>query len=111
MSNAWIPEPEPSGPWVDSRRCSECGELYRDFRSGSSFAEAAQRVRSAARTADDWTGDPREHPGGYRSRGAILWAWRVIKIERWYLHHRPCGHEWAELRDGELVDGDGRTIF
>jgi len=29
--------------------------------------------------------------GGYRSRGPVLWAMRVEKLQAWYLNHMFCG--------------------
>lgn len=33
----------------------------------------------------------REKEGGYRSRGPVLWAMRVAKLNEWYLNHMFCG--------------------
>lgn len=31
-----------------------------------------------------------EGGGGYRSKGPVLWAMRVLKLDAWYNYHRDC---------------------
>ena len=79
-------------PWLDLERCEGCGDLYRDHRSGATFSDAHQRIRSAALRDGD-------EGGGYRSRGPVLWAMRVLKAESWMMRHLNCRPEVKELPD------------
>lgn len=99
--NPKAPEPAPPGPWVGSDRCLVCGARYQAFRSGS-FEEAAHRLRAAAK-ADGDAG------GGFRSRRAVLWWRRVIKLEAWYLEHYMCGADW-DRKAGRPVPLEDRTL-
>lgn len=76
-------------PWLDLERCEGCGALYADHRGEYGFEAACQRMRSVA-AAD---GDER---GGYRSRGAVLWALRVLKAEDWLLAHIYCDPKYQD---------------
>jgi hypothetical protein len=87
--NELLPEPRPPGPWVDARACT-CGASYEDFRAWPSFHDGAQRVRQV-----------NGEGGGYRSRGPVLWAMRVLKLEAWYLEHLLCGQEARPCRSCE----------
>jgi hypothetical protein len=77
----------PPGRWVDADECSVCGERYRDFRSGVSWEEGVQLVRDS---------NP-EKGGGFRSRGPVLYAMHVLKLDAWYRRHMECG-EWKRER-------------
>jgi hypothetical protein len=81
----------PPGPWVDDVECvcMDHPGTYKNFNSRVTFGEAADRVRQVNR-------DNPNAPGGWRSRGAVLWAMRVIKLERWYDAHAGCGFEIPE---------------
>lgn len=90
--NPQIRLPKSPGEWVDEQRCSVCGSTYDSYRSGVSFSEGAQRLRFAARAQG-------AEGGGWRSPGPVLWAMRVIKMERWFLEHFPCGAIWSQRAD------------
>ena len=77
--NARLAEPSSPGPWVDDYECSTCGERYSNFIAGVTFAEAANLVRLHNPPS-----------GGFRSRGPVLWAMRVIKLSQWYERHWFC---------------------
>lgn len=81
-----LPPPRP-GPWVDEDRCSGCGELASDVTFGVTFEAGAQAIRAAARADGD-------DGGGFRSRRAVLWAMRVLRLEAWYWRHQGCGVGW-----------------
>ena len=85
--NPLVTAPRSPGSWVDEDRC-DCGAAYADHRGSYGFHEAAQRLRAMAKAAGD-------EGGGFRSRGAVLWVLRTLKLESWYLEHWPCG-QWAE---------------
>jgi hypothetical protein len=101
--NAEIPLPESPGPWVDEYRCT-CGDHLADYsRShyGVSWDDGVELLRDTNRGAGI-------EGQGYRSRGPVLHAMRVLKLERWYDDHRNCGtceivekHPdwWAEQED------------
>lgn len=124
--NAEIPEPEPPGPWIEAEfddddrlveiRCI-CGAhlgTYTAFNSGVTFGEAADYVREMNQLAEvdesqgelefrphltggDWHN---EAPGGFRSRGSVLWAMRVLKMQRFYAEHETCpddDFDWDEF--------------
>jgi hypothetical protein len=123
--NVAIPEPYPPGPWIEAEfddddrlvdiRCI-CGAhpgTYRRFNSGVTFGEAADALRTANQLAEvaesqgtlefkphltggDWHD---EAPGGFRSRRAVLWMMRVIKLQAFYDAHRICGDDldWEEF--------------
>jgi hypothetical protein len=81
------PAPSAPGPWVDETRCAVCGASYRAHRGSYSGDEAARQLRAAAKAAGD-------DGGGYRSRRAVLWWLRCLKLEDWYLSHLFCGEGW-----------------
>lgn len=70
----------PPGQWVGPQRCV-CGQSYAAFRSGTTFQEGASLIRHAA---------GQQQGGGWRSPGAVLWAMKVLKTERWYRAHAGC---------------------
>lgn len=85
--NEHIPEPKSPGRWIDQYRCV-CGAEYKNFRlfsyrtsQGNRFSEACNRVRLA-----------NGERGGFRSRGAVLWALRVMKLQAWYDAHYACSY-------------------
>lgn len=83
MVNNEIPKPIPPGPWVNEFRC-KCGDHLAEYSKtsqGVTWDEGVQRLRE---TNADIEGK------GYRSRGPVLWAMRVIKLERWYADHVNC---------------------
>ena len=105
--NEFIAEPDRPGPWVNQARCLCCGADYRDHRQEIvpySWDDAVQLVRS--RNGGSSEG------GGYRSRGPVLWALRVLKLADWYAVHAVCGELWngrdcIDLEtDAELLDED-----
>jgi hypothetical protein len=92
--NVKIRLPEPPGPHVDARKCV-CGAEYAHFRHGS-WQEAVGFVRQANGGFDGG--------GGFRSRGPVLWAWRVVKLGAWYDQHAFCGDRGASGVDRTPVD-------
>ena len=121
--NVEVPEPYPPGPWIQAYYDEDgrledieciCGAhpgTYRAFRSGVSFEEAANELRDLNQlqesaegegeykpqlTGGDWH---EEAPGGFRSRGPVLWMMRVIKLQRFYDAHEVCGDDsdWDEF--------------
>lgn len=77
--NARLPEPRSPGDWVSAERCV-CGSTYKRFKPGVKFSDGVEMVR--IRNGED---------GGFRTRGPVLWAMRVIKLELWYYEHQGCG--------------------
>lgn len=88
--NPDCPAPSSPGQWVDERRCAVCGARYVDHRGSYDGQEAARRLRDAAKAAGD-------DSGGFRSRRAVLWWLRVLKLEDWYLAHLLCGSGWDPI--------------
>lgn len=87
--NEHIAEPKRPGGWVNRERCLCCGARYSEHRGqvvDYSWDAATQLVRSNNGAT-----------GGFRSRGPVLWAMRVLKLTDWYLVHEICGELW----DGE----------
>lgn len=80
--NPYMPMPKAPGPWVDLDRCSVCGMTYQAFNSGVTFAQGAAKIRQLAGA---------QGGGGWRTPGAVLYALKTIKAERWYLRHFACG--------------------
>lgn len=85
--NPDCPAPPSPGPWVDETRCAVCGALYQAHRGTYDGHEAARRLRAAAKAAGD-------DGGGFRSRRAVLWWLRVLKLEDWFTAHLLCGGGW-----------------
>jgi len=126
VENVTIPEPDPPGPWIDVIYDDDgrlvdiaciCGAhlgTYRKFNSGVTFDEAADYVREVNQVAEvaesqgefeyrphltggDWHD---EAPGGWRSRGPVLWAMHVLKMEAFYKAHSLCpadDWDWDEF--------------
>lgn len=80
--NALLKAPDPPGSWVNESSCLICGETYEEFEAGISWNDGVVLVRSV-----------NEEGGGYRSRGPVLWAMRVQKLQAWYERHTCCGME------------------
>ena len=81
--NATMREPRSPGPWVDEDGCA-CGDSFADFHAGITFDEGVQAVRAA--------GGGFDAGGGYRSRGPVLWAMHVLRLDDWYREHSD--HAW-----------------
>ncbi len=79
--NRFLREPAVPGPWVYSISCDVCGERYVDFRAAITFCEGIACLRK----------HNEEINGGFRSRRAVLWAMRVLKLSEWYARHWHCG--------------------
>lgn len=62
--------------------CQGCGSSYAEFRSGLAWADGVACVR---RNNGGW-----ENGGGFRSRGPVLWALRVLKLGLFFAHHSGC---------------------
>lgn len=73
-------------PWVDEDECSVCGEQYRTTDLDVSWGEGEALIRQTNRR-----GLVAGSSGGFRSRGPVLWAMRVLKLTRWYDRHLGCG--------------------
>ncbi len=86
MIHRSVKKPRPSGSWVNEDRCARCGALYRDFRSGLSFAQARREVA----IHNELPPDDIDTPGFWPSRGPVLWWMRVHKLNLWYQHHAGC---------------------
>lgn len=71
-----------------------CGARYKPSRFGLRWEDGVRLVRGA-----------NGEGGGYRSRGAVLWALRVLKMDRWYAEHSPCSWRLGGRDDGE-IEGD-----
>lgn len=84
--NAFLSAPTPPGPWVDEDHCA-CGASYHSSHFSIRFTDGATLLRTINQSSS----------GGYRSRRAVLWAMRVLKLQHWYNQHWACG--WA-LEDG-----------
>ena len=100
MLNVELFEPEPPGPWVDEHRCV-CGDHAADYRTshyGITFADGADYLREQnqlAEVAEDpqlsfRDGGKSEAPGGFRGRSGVLYAMRILKLQRWYDDHASC---------------------
>jgi len=83
--NEPMPLPESPGPWVNEVNCvcEAHPGLYKNYNSRVTFEEAADYVRK-------WNEDNGNTEGGWRSRGPVLHAMRVLKLERWYAVHGGC---------------------
>ena len=80
--NERMSEPTPYCPPVDSEMCAICGEYYAAVvLNAGGMQEASDRIRSLA--------GGYKKGGGYRSRGPLLWAMHVMKMESWYERHFP----------------------
>ncbi len=81
---------------MDKESCA-CGAEYKAYRSPYCFADAATSLRVAARSQ----GIPGE---GFRTRRAVLWMLRVMKLQEWYTEHLFCGQflEMDEEVDSEM---------
>lgn len=79
--NETLRKPRSPGPWVNEETCT-CGAHYRRSRYGISWKMGVDLVRA--------TNGGFEGGGGYRSKGPVLWAMRVIKLDAWYNYHRDC---------------------
>jgi hypothetical protein len=86
--NEWLAAPKAPGDWVDEESCA-CGATYHAFRAGVRYTEGAATVRRM-------NGQDRDTPNGWRSRGPVLWAMRVMKLQAWYLEHATCAPRPAE---------------
>ena len=73
---------------MDGDNCV-CGARYKSSRFGLRWEDGVRLVRSA-----------NGEGGGYRSRGAVLWALRVLKTDRWWAEHAVCGWRLAGGDDG-----------
>jgi hypothetical protein len=97
--NVTIPVPESPGPWVNRYRCV-CGAHLADYRKshyGITYGEANDRLREENQAAElagtlgsQTTFDLDDPPGGFRSRGAVLWVMHIMKLEAWYAEHQDC---------------------
>lgn len=80
MKNAFLKLPDSPGKWVNLEGCV-CGAKYKACSFQVTFPEGAALVRMSNQDSN----------GGFRSRGPVLWAMRVIKASRWYELHMDCG--------------------
>ncbi len=89
--NPRIPLPKPPGPWVDEERNHVTGQRYEDFNAHIDFETGREIVKRAARRAGD-------RGEGFKSRGPVLHAMRVAKLEAWYRAAMNDGALWNEER-------------
>lgn len=106
-ANADLPLPEPPGPWVNESRCV-CGAHLADYkrsRFGVTWDQGVDLLRTVNAAAEQQGelpgigGSPDDPGAGFRSRGPVLWAMRVLKMERWYAAHATCGGAWYSEPD------------
>jgi hypothetical protein len=69
-----------------------CGAAYARHRGCYSFQMAVDALRDAAQAAGD-------EGGGYRSRRAVLWWLRVLKLRDWYMTHATCGAPMPDVSE------------
>ncbi len=74
-------------PWIEETECEACGERYREFNSHVSWSDAEDMLKGEDK---------------FKSRGPILWAMRVLKLQRWQMRHFPCGDFWPARLGGAL---------
>lgn len=105
-TNAPLPEPKPPHEGVGPTAC-RCGATYASWHPGVTFAQGCQLVRLVAGDRHECGG------GGYRSRRAVLWAMRVLKLRAWYTEHATCAPDVTlDAYSGTLRDGlTGREVF
>ena len=79
--NPTINEPSQICEPLDGEMCGVCGEFYHEVTllGKSGIDRASRRIR---RAAGGWN-----KGGGYRTRGPLLWAMHVEKMEMWYERH------------------------
>ena len=68
--------------------CTICGSTLKEERLGVTWRDGEDRVRGI---------NPKG--GGYRSRGPVLWAMRVIKFERFGEEHMLCEQTFPDPND------------
>ena len=74
-------------PYLTEEECEVCGEQYKRTALGVTWADGEELVRQA-----NPRGQVAGSSGGFRTRGPVLWAMRVLKLERWAERHMPCRH-------------------
>lgn len=103
--NAYIKMPDaPScyGNWEDDR-CGVCGQSYESFNAGIDWNDGVESMLQAAKKE-------RVGGGGYRSRGAVLYAMAVLKRQAFYFRHSMgCCLPVYELQELEM--GDAFVFF
>ena len=77
--NRKIKEPEAPGAWVDAEKCHTCGETISEFKPGVKWEDGVQIVRQQ-----------NGEGGGFRSRGPVLWAMHVQRLQLWFERHAYC---------------------
>jgi len=78
--NPTIPVPDPPCETLDAEMCTVCGEYVKEISLGAnSVSAASQLIRQSA--------GGYSAGGGYRSRGPLLWAMHVNKLQRFYERH------------------------
>jgi|TARA_R110002126_G_scaffold18196_4_gene69893 hypothetical protein len=112
-----LPDPPQDAPWIQysdhpkegaDLRCMACGAWYAKHRSGefhtAHYEDGVARVRHIAEAAGD-------ENGGYKSRGPVLWAMRVLKtadfIAVHYITHGGTGDNFHELQPWENIGVPG----
>jgi hypothetical protein len=73
-------------------RCDICGERSDQVSLGVTWADGEERIRAVS--------DAR---GGFRSRGPVLWAMHVIKLERFTERHFGCREYGTRKQGGPLL--------
>jgi len=84
--------------WLDDAcdHCEVCGERSNQISLGVTWTDGEQRIRELNLTKG----------GGYRSRGPVLYAMHVIKLERFADRHFECGQWAAREWGGPIENGD-----
>jgi len=69
--------------------CPHCGLLYKDFKTGTSYAEIWLSMSDNSKDSADWK---------YKKRNTVMGKWFQIKQELWKKHIEECGtqKEWDE---------------
>ena len=96
--NAYIPYPrEPNcyGNWDDDA-CGVCGQQYDSFVAGVNYDDGIELMLQYAKK-ENVLG------GGYRSRGAVLYAMSVLKRQAFFMRHElGCCMPVGTMRDLEI---------
>ena len=84
--------------WIDDacEHCDVCGEKADQISLGVTWADGERKMREV------------NPDGGFRSRGPVLFAMHVVKLDRFAERHFECGY-WAPKRQGGDVP-TGQTL-
>ena len=100
--NAYIPfprDPPCYGNWEEDA-CGVCGQQYENYNGGINYDDGIQLMLEYARKEN-------VQGGGYRSRGAVLYAMAVLKRQSFFMRHElGCCMPVGEMRDLEVGPQD-----